>query len=847
MKEFKLLILAISSIFISTIARAQYVTIPNGGFANYLQYTYPGSMSGNMLDTTFVSITQATILNIPLSYNVSNLDGIQYFDNLEILTVNYHPLTSIPYLPQDLIELNAAFCDLTNITNFPASLEKIEISANNLSSLPALPSGLIEYIRAQMPTLPVETSLPSTLEIYNVSQCNVLNLPTLPSSLLNLGIGGNYGINIPILPAGLQTLGIDNLNLTSFPPIPNSLTYLWALSNNFSSLTAFPPNLEILYLNNCSNLTSVENLPSSLQQFYAPGCNISYIDFIPNSVFVLDLNSNSLTSLPNIPLSGSMINLQSNNLTTLPPLPAIIYELFLSNNQLTCIPNLPTTISAINLDNNNFSCLPIILPAMSATFQSYPLCELNDPINNPLGCTGAQGIEGYTFQDLNSNCVFEASDNSMKNVKVKVNDNSGNFVSMASTYTNGRYFFPLNNGLYNVEIDTINKPYTLDCIYPGLDSNVILSAAEPLITGVNFGLTCKPGFDVGVQAVTPIGIVFPGQPHTLNTIVGDISNFYNLNCADGISGSVTISVLGPVQFLNPSVGSLTPTISGNEYVYTISDFGSISPNSDFRLDFQTDTTATVGDQICVTVNVTPLAGDNQPGNNSYQMCYEVINSYDPNNKVVHPTNISPNFDDYLTYTINFQNTGNAPAYNIRLEDTLSAFIDLSSFEIIDYSHDMHYHLSNNKLAVYFPNIMLLDSTTSEPESKGHVTYKVKLLPGIANGNSVENTAHIFFDFNSAISTNTAITTVSETNLSTENLGLKAISVYPNPSDGMVRVASSSKIEKLEVLDQQGRIVNFSCNQDFSMLDLTELKSGVYFVRITLAENQEIHLNRVVKL
>jgi uncharacterized repeat protein (TIGR01451 family) len=840
MKKFKFIFAFLSIVTFKNTAHSQYITMPTGGFSNYLQYVYPGSIVGNMLDTTFAGITNATVVDIPSSYNVTNLQGIQYFDNLEILTINNHPVSSIPYLPQNLVELNAAYCSLTSINNFPASLEKIEISSNlNLTNTPSLPSGLISYYRSSTPNLPVETSLPSTLEIYYIRQSNVVNLPPLPSGLLTLSIGYNYGINIPILPAGLQTLGIDNLNLTELPPIPNTLTYLWALSNNFTTLDLFPPNLEILYLNTCPNLTSIENLPNSLQQLYAPSCSISFIDNLPNSIIYLDLTGNQLVSLPNLPSNATTINLQQNNLTSLPALPSILNELFLSNNQLSCLPFLPTTIYSINLDNNDFTCLPNILPAMSAVFQSYPLCVLNDPINNPFGCLGAEGIEGYVFQDLNLNCIREGNDNPMKNVPVQVYDNNGNLISSTSTFTNGRYFFPLNAGQYIVKVDTTNKPYTEDCIFPGLDSVIILNAGNPLVGNVNFGIDCKQGFDIGAQSVNTIGIVFPGQVHTLNTIVGDLSNFYNLNCADGVSGTVSVSVNGPVTFQNPTSGSLTPSISGNTYTYNVANFGSINPNLDFRLDFETDTTAIAGNQICVNVIVTPTSGDNEPVNNNYSYCYEVINSYDPNNKVVYPTTISPEFDGYLTYRINFQNTGNAPAFNIRLEDTLSNMLDLSSFEVIDYSHEMHYHLSNNKLTVYFPNIMLVDSNTSFPESIGHITYKIKPLPGFSDGNLVENTAYIFFDFNLPIVTNVATTSVIEDNLGLATLDLENVTIYPNPTNGILFLKSNKEIQGLEIMDQQGRNVEFEKKADLTKINLSHLENGIYFIKITTDCKEEI--------
>ena len=232
----------------------------------------------------------------------------------------------------------------------------------------------------------------------------------------------------------------------------------------------------------------------------------------------------------------------------------------------------------------------------------------------------------------------------------------------------------------------------------------------------------QPGFDIGTKSIYTNGIVFPGQPHTLVIKAGDLTNFYNLNCSNGVSGNLIVTVNGPVTFQGATPGSLTPTISGNQYSYSIGDFGTVNPDLDFRLDFLTDTTATVGNSICVSAVVTPTAGDNSTANNNFSTCIPVVNSYDPNNKIVYPGIVSPGFTDYITYTINFQNTGNAPAFNVRLEDTLSPLLNVTTFELLDYSHDLHYKTDNNKLTVYYPNIMLVDSTTSEPDSKGHISF-----------------------------------------------------------------------------------------------------------------------------
>lgn len=798
--------------------KAQTVVIPDAGFVQFLQANYPSCMSGNLMDTTCADIVNETILILPPSYNVANIDGIQYFDNLDVLTVSDCYFATLPHLPQDLIELNAYHVGLQSITNFPATLEKIDITWNFLASVPPLPAGLVSYQRGLLPALPVQASLPSGLESYSIRQCGLDTMPPLPAGLKTLRMGINPGINIPIFPTGLDTLDVELTGINNFSQVPNSVQVLYAAGNDFDSLSTFPTGLDELYLQNCDSLTTIQNLPSSLQILAAGGCDLSFIDNLPSTLVELYLNDNSLNELPSLPVN--------------------LNKLALNSNFFYCLPVLPSSLSYCNLDNNFFTCVPNIIPAMPATYQAYPLCATYNSNTLPYGCFPSEGVVGSTFLDQNSNCSFDGLDQVLENIQIKVLDNSGNLITTSSSLPNGMYNFHLNNGQYDIVVDTLAKPYTVDCINPGLDSTVNLSISNPLAEDVNFGLKCKPGFDVGTQSINTNGFVFPGMNHTLTVKAGDIGYYYNMPCVSGVSGSVTITISGPVIFQYVPSGSLSPAINSGTFSYSISDFGNIDPNTDFRLVFQTDTLANIGDQICVNVNVTPSLGDLNPLNNDYDYCYDVVNSYDPNNKLVFPSQVTPTYSDYISYTINFQNTGNAPAMNIRLEDTLSSFLDLSTFEVIDYSHPMHFNLTGDKLRVNYPNIMLVDSTTSEPDSKGYFTYRIKPNGTAVIGDQIENTAYIFFDFNAPIVTNTAITEVGLYQSGFEEFEQIDLTIYPNPSSNEFNIRINENILNVQVYNQQGQLVKFNYDADINQLDLVDNDQGIYFLHVVL-EDQTI--------
>ncbi|MFN6378389.1 MAG: T9SS type A sorting domain-containing protein [Flavobacteriales bacterium] len=135
-------------------------------------------------------------------------------------------------------------------------------------------------------------------------------------------------------------------------------------------------------------------------------------------------------------------------------------------------------------------------------------------------------------------------------------------------------------------------------------------------------------------------------------------------------------------------------------------------------------------------------------------------AYDPNDKQATPEGYTENHfileDTELQYKIRFQNTGNAPAFDVVIEDQIDiARLDLNTLEPLNASHSFSTIVQPDGLVKFvFNNIMLPDSTSNEPESHGYVIYKIRTMPGIEVGEVINNTAAIFFDDNPPIITNT---------------------------------------------------------------------------------------------
>ena len=131
----------------------------------------------------------------------------------------------------------------------------------------------------------------------------------------------------------------------------------------------------------------------------------------------------------------------------------------------------------------------------------------------------------------------------------------------------------------------------------------------------------------------------------------------------------------------------------------------------------------LGTPIDHLFSAVPQLPDTTPLNNSIAFHTEVVGSYDPNDKLLEPSEMFPNEilnGDHIEYTIRFQNTGTYPAERVVITDTLSTDLDWGSMEYISGSHDNTWYLQNGVLQFIHDPIFLPDSNSNEPESHGYV-------------------------------------------------------------------------------------------------------------------------------
>jgi len=382
------------------------------------------------------------------------------------------------------------------------------------------------------------------------------------------------------------------------------------------------------------------------------------------------------------------------------------------------------------------------------------------------------------------------------------------------TNTYGYYSFTSQAGIYKIKASNV-WPTNVSC--PIGDTLIANTAPANLIdTANNFAYNCPNGFDLGIDYLNrDSGLFRPSFYSVLNINIYQFFFNGSLQCPASITsagGTLTVTLAGPITYVGAAAGALIPTVNGNVLTYTIADFSIINYYTSFRIRCLTNANAIIGSNICFTATIaTNIVGDANPLNNTLTNCCIVTNSYDPNDKEVYPAGDILATQESLTYTIRFQNTGNAEAYNVTIIDTLDYKLDLENFGFLGASHPMQLQIIDNVAHFIFVNINLPDSNTNEPQSHGYLMYRVKLKNTIAVGNQINNTAYIYFDNNAAVVTNTVVNNVTTVTNIESNLGKKnVIACFPNPAQNEVQInyalQQTAKVAELQIINNLGELM-----------------------------------------
>lgn len=406
---------------------------------------------------------------------------------------------------------------------------------------------------------------------------------------------------------------------------------------------------------------------------------------------------------------------------------------------------------------------------------------------------------------------------------------------------NGNYFHLLQK-TYRTGCAVI-PPAILQFLYPNSPCAPAIVSFDSLPNDrdtLNFAYNAERNVDVSVW-LGSAGVVRPTVPFLL------FPEVFNAGYAKS-SGQVYL-VLDPRVTYNPALSNNPPaSISGDTLMWNYTNLTNAS-NGGWWNAFQTylhltpDSSLNIGDTLCFEIFTGVVPDDVYLPNNYLRGCLAIVNSYDPNIKQVSPagegpTGIIPVNTSELTYTVHFQNTGNASAIHINVLDTLDANVDTASLELLGSTHNLVPEWVGPRVfKASFAYINLPDSFTNEPKSHGSFSYKIKLKPGLPEGTQIKNSAAIYFDQNAPIITNTTVNTLETIVVNgVKQVTANGVRVYPNPTNGLVNIITDEQLNNatVKLLNIHGQVVTQQNNLNGTRftLNIETQAAGIYFVEIT---------------
>ena len=839
-------------------ANAQFTAILDSNFGNWLLNNgYASCLSGNsvsgfLLDTTCTALSADSV---ECRYsNIYDLTGIQYFHNLTFLdcsdnnltslqpivpvsalittlVCNYNPLTSLPALPPSLTYLACDTDQLSALPALPAGLTFLECDSNYLTSLPALPSSLF-FLFCNFNQLSAVPSLPPSLQYLDCANNRITSIPALPNTLSYLYCGKNLLTALPAISSTtLHYLYCDNNQLTSLPALPSALQFLVCNHNLLNALPALPTNVSEM---DCSDnpLTSLPSLPTNLSGLFCRNNNLASLPPLPVNLYELSCDTNALTTLPVLPTRLGQLYCSYNQLVSLPPLPFNLNSLDCRHNlALSCLPRIYRQVmNWFYIGGTHITCLPNRFSALvgytDVNTATMPLCDVTS------GCDFYYNIAGDIHLDTAANCTVDSiyPYTPVTDMKVQLLQ-GGQVVQQFYTFTSGGYSFKTPSlSAYTISIDTAGLPLSVIC--PSSDSlQVSLSALDSVVTHESFGMRCS-NFDYAAGYIW--GHHFrPTGTTVVHIAAGNIARLrYHADCGAGISGTVTTTYSGSIRYIGPAPGARTPTsVSGTTLTYSLSDLDSLTWGS-LDIIVLIDTGAVAGTSACFSTTITPITPDINPANDTLSACFTIVHSWDPNQKSVTPTELHTD-GGWLTYTIDFQNTGTDTAYTVVIKDTLSSYLDASTFQYVASSHKAVIQLFGSAIAFTFPHIDLPDSAANLSQSEGWIQFRVKTKGTLPLSSQIQNTGYIYFDNNPAVVTNIATTIIGTTGLSAISSDGGGIFLYPNPNKGSFTLLTSGSINSdYTITDMLGHVIEQrTISADRQSIEMSDVADGIYTLSV----------------
>jgi uncharacterized repeat protein (TIGR01451 family) len=685
------------------------------------------------LSVVYGNVNLNLYVNLASPVDPNGLQGlVSIGGTLSALENNFAALPSVSHVGRMCIQLFDPFPDmfLFNFANQLESADYLMFFGNYLPAFSALQSVDTIYMRSyanggvSTEMFPLLTHL--DVMCFGTQNFNNISMPNI-SHIRKLTLADD--ITMPSMCGGMFQYGSHDA------PVLPQITYIDELSTS----------VEIYNLDGLSELDSIGSL-----------------NLIDGQMASLSALSN-VTSIESLRIVGCYSLIDLTGLASLEHLT----QLMIANTSLQTLeginPNLIVPASIV-IEFNDFlsACgyldycgsanagCNITVQYNGSSVGATTCDELADVMNT---CTPYTSLEVITYLDVNCNNIFEWGVDEYIEVPF--------FTSSSGDVVSGNY-----DG-YQVYLNLEpNTSYLLNPFnFPGLETSSFEFVSGDAFTTSYVNLGYCPATDFMDVRVSSLPHEFIRTDYE-QVIVFNVKNM----------SASTADITAMLEFGIPDVH----VVSTESVVYSMSGLG-VSPQPGIA-EWQLPNVG-VGENVMIRVrvafdNILPLgstfdtqfsahlsdagATDFNPENNVYTTTYEVVGSYDPNIKEVDKSevfvlDVNNAVEEELLYTIHFQNTGSAPAINVRVEDQLDFALSPSSIEVLCSSHDYYTEFDGHKVVFHFNNINLPDSNSNEPASHGFISFKINPSNALLIPMDLLNSASIYFDFNEPVITPPAIT------------------------------------------------------------------------------------------
>ena len=488
----------------------------------------------------------------------------------------------------------------------------------------------------------------------------------------------------------------------------------------------------------------------------------------------------------------------------------------LSSNPSYSTGGAPSTIIITGLAAGSYT----LTQFMSMT-SFLPSSGCNDTFNFTIPSLGPDCgvVSGTAYVDNNQDCTPSGGEPYIPGTIVEIQPGPYYLLTDAQ----GRYEQVLPLGSYTVE----QQSATFQEHCTGAPIAFTISSGTPIVTA-DLPDTSLVGMDAMV-AITS-STARPGFHFNYALRVA------NLTPTSTGAVTVTLAIDPTLQYIGASPAP--SNVNGNLLTWNQSSMGAwLERNFSISTMVPPDINL-LGTQLLSTATLSTVNTDGDLTNNAATNLRTITGAYDPNDKLAYSSMGSTEMwligeDEWIDYTIRFQNTGTDTAFTVIVADTLPITLDPGTIQWGASSHVSTRALIGQGIVRFtFANILLPDSNVNEPRSHGFVSFRIRPHLPLLPGTTIENTANIYFDFNDAVITEPSVL-VAEFSTEVGTTVAKAAGVYPNPA--VDRIISScpecgSVPHSVTIQTVDGKVVLRTVLSSGSQgIDISVLANGAYLL------------------